>query len=53
LRQPPIEEQLFHSDAGEVQWRAEAPAAMVSLELRGFAPLRGPGYAERVFIGMG
>jgi hypothetical protein len=49
-RQRPIEERLFESDDGVVEWRAEAPAAAVSLELRGFAPVQGPGYAERIFL---
>lgn len=49
-RQRPIEERLLDCDAGVVEWRAEAPAAVVSLELRGFAPVQGSGYAERIFI---
>jgi hypothetical protein len=49
-RQQPIEERLFDSDRGVVDWRAEAPAADVSFELRGFAPVRGAGYAERICI---
>jgi hypothetical protein len=49
-QQRPIEERLFDSDDGVVEWRAEAPAAAVSLELRGFAPVQGAGYAERIFL---
>ena len=49
-RQRPIEERLLDGDAGVVEWRAEAPAAIVSVELRGFAPVQGPGYAERIFM---
>jgi hypothetical protein len=51
-RQRPIEERLIDSDAGVVEWRAEAPAAAVSFELRGSATVQGPGYAERIFISM-
>ncbi|HEX5716518.1 MAG TPA: hypothetical protein VF179_10185 [Thermoanaerobaculia bacterium] len=50
LRLPPIEERLLEKDAGIVEWRVEAPAAEVSVSLRGFAPLRGTGYAERILI---
>ena len=45
--QPPMSERLL---AGVVEWRVEAPAAVVSASLRGFAPLRGTGYAERIVI---
>ena len=51
-RQRPIEERLFDSEAGVVDWCAEAPGAIVSLELHGFAPVQGSGYAERIFISM-
>ena len=49
-RQPPIAERLLEGDPGVVEWRVEAPAAEVSVSLRGFAPLRGTGYAERILI---
>jgi hypothetical protein len=49
-RQRPIEERLFDSDDGAVEWRAEAPAAAVRFELNGFAPMLGSGYAERTFL---
>lgn len=49
-RLPPIEERLLAEDSGVVEWRVEAPAAVVSASLRGFAPLRGTGYAERIVI---
>ena len=49
-RQRPIDERLLDDSNGIVEWRAEAPAAVASVELRGFAPLRGPGYAERILI---
>jgi hypothetical protein len=49
-QQHPIEERLFESDEGAVQWRAEAPAAAVRMELSGFAPVLGPGYAERILF---
>ena len=44
-RQPAIEERLLADDSGAVEWRVEAPAAEVSASLRGFAPVRGTGYA--------
>jgi hypothetical protein len=49
-RQPPISERLLEGDSGVVEWRVEAPAAEVSVSLRGFEPLRGTGYAERILI---
>ena len=49
-RQRPIEERLLDSEAGIVEWRAEAPAAVVTFKLDGCAPVQGPGYAERIFI---
>ena len=51
-RQRPIEERLFDGDDGAVEWRAQAPAAAVRLELRGFSPVQGSGYAERIFLSM-
>jgi hypothetical protein len=48
--QPPIEARLLEVDAGVVDWRAEAPAADVAFELDGCVPVRGSGYAERIFI---
>lgn len=49
-RQRPIEERLLDCEAGVVEWRVEAPAAEVSFDLGGIAPVRGTGYAERLFI---
>lgn len=49
-RQRPIEARLLDSDAGIVEWRAEAPVAAVTFKLGGCAPVQGPGYAERIFI---
>lgn len=49
-RQRPIEARLLDADTGVVDWRVEAPAAQVSVALAGFAPVRGPGYAERIII---
>jgi len=49
-RQRPIDERLLDCETGVVEWRAEAPAAAVSFELHGIAPVRGAGYAERIFI---
>ena len=49
-RQRPIEERLLDDGTGIVEWRAEAPAAQVSVELRGFPPVQGPGYAERILM---
>ena len=51
-RQKPIDERLLDCEAGVVDWRVEAPAAEVSFEREGIAPVRGTGYAERIFIGM-
>ena len=51
-RQAPIEQRLLDGDAGIVEWRAEAPAAAVSFQMGGIAPVQGTGYAERIFIGM-
>jgi len=49
-RQRPIDARLLDDGAGVVDWRAEAPAALVSVRLNGVAPVEGPGYAERLFI---
>jgi hypothetical protein len=49
-RQRPIDVRLLDSDAGVVEWRAEAPAAVVSFKLDGCTPVQGPGYAERIVI---
>jgi hypothetical protein len=49
-RQRPIAERLLDDDTGVVDWRVEAPAAVVSVRLRGFAPVQGCGYAERLRI---
>lgn len=49
-RQPAFEERLLGNEAGAVEWRVEAPAAAVSASVRGFAPLHGIGYAERIRI---
>lgn len=49
-QQRPFEVRLLDAPTGVVEWRAEAPAALVSVELSGFAPVHGPGYAERIFI---
>ena len=51
-RQRPIDERLLDCETGVVEWRVEAPAAAVSFELQGIAPVRGAGYAERIFIGV-
>lgn len=48
--QPPIEERLLADGSGVVDWRVETPAAAVSASLRGFAPVNGTGYAERIRI---
>lgn len=49
-RHPPIEERLLDDGTGVVDWRAEAPAAVVTVALDGCAPVRGTGYAERVAL---
>jgi len=50
LRQPPFAERLLEDDTGIVEWQVQAPAGVVSVDMRGFAPVRGPGYAERIRI---
>jgi hypothetical protein len=49
-RQRPIAERLLERETGVVEWRVEAPAAAVSFDLEGVAPVRGGGYAERIVI---
>jgi hypothetical protein len=51
-QQRPIDERLLDGDDGVVEWCVEAPAADVSFDLQGVAPVRGAGYAERIFIGV-
>jgi hypothetical protein len=48
VHDPPIAVRLFESEGGFVDWRCEAPAALVTLDLAGGSTLRGPGYAERL-----
>jgi hypothetical protein len=47
-RQRPIEQRLLEDETGVVEWRVEAPAARVSVDLGGSAPVQGPGYVERI-----
>jgi hypothetical protein len=49
-QQRPIEKRLLGAGTDVVEWRAEAPAAAVSVELDGFATVQGTGYAERLLI---
>jgi hypothetical protein len=49
-RLSPIGQRLLDDDSGAVEWRAEAPAATVAVQLRGHAPLHGPGYIERLSL---
>ena len=49
-RQSPIEQRLLAMGSGSVEWRVETPAAAVSAAVRGFAPVNGTGYAERIRI---
>jgi hypothetical protein len=49
-RQPPFAARLLADGAGVVDWQVEAPAAQVAVTLRGFAPVEGPGYAERILL---
>lgn len=49
-RHEPIEQRLLDDKAGLVDWRVEAPAALVSVALDGCAPVHGTGYVERLFI---
>lgn len=48
IRRDPIALRLFETDSGFVDWRCEAPAALVTLDLAGPAPIRGCGYVERL-----
>ncbi len=49
-RQAPIQQRLLDDDTGIVEWRADAPAADVSVALSGCPPLQGTGYAERLLV---
>lgn len=49
-RRPPFAERLLADGAGVVDWQVEAPAAHVAVSLRGFAPVQGPGYVERILL---
>lgn len=44
----PIARRLFASREGFVDWRCEAPAALVTLQIGGRPPMRGTGYVERL-----
>jgi len=48
VRLPPIALRLFETTDGFVDWRCEAPAAMVMLEFADRPPIRGVGYADRL-----
>mgnify|MGYP001596350551 CR=1 FL=1 len=49
-RQGPIRHRLLDDSTGIVEWRADAPAADVSVALGGRAPMQGTGYAERLLV---
>ena len=49
-RQGPIRHRLLDDSTGIVEWRADAPAADVSVALSGCPPLQGTGYAERLLV---
>jgi hypothetical protein len=49
-RQGPFAVRLLDGARGAVDWTCEAPAAAVSVEVTGHAPIRGPGYAERLVL---
>jgi hypothetical protein len=49
-RQQAIRQRLLDDSTGIVEWRADAPAADVSVTLVGRAPVHGAGYAERLLI---
>jgi hypothetical protein len=49
-RQASVGQCLLDDGLGVVDWRAEAPAALVTVQVHGHAPLRGPGYAERLVL---
>lgn len=44
--QPAVGLRLFQDSTGFVDWRCEAPLALVTLEIAGAPPLRGLGYVE-------
>jgi hypothetical protein len=50
IRQPPFGARLLETEEGAVDWRCEAPVALVAVELDGRPPIRGPGYAERIVL---
>lgn len=49
-RHRPIQQRLLDDNSGIVEWRADAPAAAVSVSLGGCAPMHGTGYAERLLV---
>ncbi len=46
----PIEARLYECASGCVDWRAEAPAAMVDAEFHELGRIAGPGYVERIVM---
>jgi hypothetical protein len=49
-RQESFAIRLLDGGRGAVDWHCEAPAAETSVEVAGHAPIRGPGYAERLVL---
>lgn len=49
-RQESFAVRLLDGERGAVDWHCEAPAAETSVEVTGHAPIRGPGYAERLVL---
>lgn len=49
-RHPLLALRLFENAAGFVDWRCEAPAALVEVECAGVPPIRGTGYVEQLTL---
>jgi hypothetical protein len=49
-RAGPVEARLYESENGLVDWRTEAPAAMVRATFPAFGTIEGPGYVERIVM---
>jgi hypothetical protein len=47
---PVLASRLFENEAGFVDWRCEAPSALVKVECAGRPPMSGTGYAEQLTL---
>ncbi|HET9266232.1 MAG TPA: hypothetical protein VFO14_24505 [Vicinamibacterales bacterium] len=50
IRRPPLALRLFESEAGVIDWRCDAPAAFVKVELANRPSINGTGYAEQLTL---